>query len=94
MRKSRYVAAISVDGYIAGPNGEANWIGTDPEVDVLALSSHFDTLLMGRKTLLGSYQETGREDVCRSCQHRVLAHDEGTGPPWSDHHLYPAVTAR
>ena len=50
MRKSRYVVAISVDGYIAGPKGEANWIGTDPEVDVLALSSHFDTLLMGRKT--------------------------------------------
>jgi len=77
-----------------GAKGEANWTGTDPEVDVLALSSHFDTLLMGRKTLLGSYQETGREDVCRSYQHRVLAHDEGTGPPWSDHHLYPAVTAR
>jgi len=94
MRKSRYVAAISVDGYIAGPNGEANWIGTDPEVDVLALWSHFDTLLMGRKTLLGSYQETGREDVCRSCQHRVLAHDEGTGHPGVTIISTQPVTAR
>jgi len=26
----------------------------------------------------------------REYQHRVLANDEGTGPPWSDHHLHPA----
>ena len=37
---------MSLDGYIAGPNGEANWIGTDAEVDFLALWSQFDTLLM------------------------------------------------
>ena len=64
MRKIRYVVAMSVDGYIAGPNGEANWIGTDPEVDFPALWSQFDTLLMGRKTYEAI--ETGREDVCRN----------------------------
>jgi hypothetical protein len=77
-----------------GAKGEANWTGTDPEVDVLALWSHFDTLLMGRKTLLGSYPETGREDVCRSYQHRVLAHDEGTGHPGVTIISTQPVTAR
>ena len=33
MRKIRYIVAMSVDGYIAGPNGEIDWIVTDPEVD-------------------------------------------------------------
>ena len=76
MRKIRYVVAMSVDGYIAGPNGEANWIGTDPEVDFPALWSQFDTLLMGRKTYEAATQRLG-ERTFRSSQHAVLAHDEG-----------------
>ena len=50
MRKIRYVVATSVDGYIAGPNGEADWIGVDPDVDFAALWAQFDTGLMGRRT--------------------------------------------
>lgn len=50
MRKIRYLVAMSVDGYIAGPNGEADWIGTDPEVHFPAIWAQFDTLLMGRRT--------------------------------------------
>ena len=61
MRKIRYVVAMSVDGYIAGPNGEANWIGTDPEVDFPALCSQFDTLLMGRKTYEAATQRLGEK---------------------------------
>jgi dihydrofolate reductase len=41
---------MSVDGYIAGPNAEADWITHDPEVDFPALWAQFDTLLMGRRT--------------------------------------------
>jgi dihydrofolate reductase len=59
MRKIRYAVAMSVDGYIAGPNGEADWIGLDPEVDCAAISAQFDTLLMGRANLRGRPQETG-----------------------------------
>lgn len=50
MRKIRYMVATSLDGYIAGPNGEADWIITDPEVDFGAIFAAFDTLLIGRKT--------------------------------------------
>src|SRR5258708_9415418 len=50
MRKIRYLVATSVDGYIAGPNGEADWIDVDPEVDFAAIWAQFDTGLMGRRT--------------------------------------------
>ncbi|MGA7926037.1 MAG: hypothetical protein WCA20_08580 [Candidatus Sulfotelmatobacter sp.] len=53
MRKLRYAVdavAMSLDGHIAGPNGEYDWIGTDAEVDFTAFWSQFDTLLMGKRT--------------------------------------------
>lgn len=46
----RFIAAVSLDGYLAGPNGEADWIVPDPETDFPALMAQFDTLLVGRRT--------------------------------------------
>lgn len=39
-----------MDGYIAGPKGEVDWIPMDPKFDFNALFSQFDTLLVGRRT--------------------------------------------
>ena len=50
MRRIRYAAAASLDGYIAGPKGEADWIIMDPEIDFQALFAQFDTALIGRRT--------------------------------------------
>jgi dihydrofolate reductase len=50
MRRVRYGAAMSLDGYIAGPNGEYDWIIMDPDIDFAAKTSQFDTFLIGRKT--------------------------------------------
>lgn len=50
MRLIRYAVVMSLDGYIAGPNGEYDWIPTDPDIDLAALMARFDTFLMGRKT--------------------------------------------
>ena len=50
MRVVRFGGAISLDGYIAGPQGEYDWIVIDPEVDFAAMMSRYDTFLIGRKT--------------------------------------------
>jgi dihydrofolate reductase len=50
MRRLRYSVVMSLDGYIAGPKGEADWIIMDPEVDFTAIFSQFDTMLVGRRT--------------------------------------------
>ena len=49
-RRLRYQVAVSLDGFIAGPNGEADWIVMDPSIDFAALFKQFDTAVMGRKT--------------------------------------------
>ncbi|HET7550549.1 MAG TPA: dihydrofolate reductase family protein [Gemmatimonadaceae bacterium] len=42
--------ATSLDGYIAGPRGEIDWIIPDPTIDFASLYSGFDTVLLGRHT--------------------------------------------
>ncbi|HUF25529.1 MAG TPA: dihydrofolate reductase family protein [Gemmatimonadaceae bacterium] len=49
-RRLRYQVAVSLDGFIAGPNGEYDWIVMDPSIDFAALFREFDTAVMGRKT--------------------------------------------
>ena len=53
MRRVRYAVAASLDGYIAGPKGEADWIIMDPDIDFRALFDQFDTILIGRRTFEG-----------------------------------------
>jgi dihydrofolate reductase len=49
-RRLRYQVAASLDGFIAGRNGEYDWIVGDPAIDFAALYREFDTVVMGRKT--------------------------------------------
>jgi hypothetical protein len=50
MRKVLYGDAMSLDGFIAGPNGEDDWIVMDPDMDFAEMMGQFDTFLIGRKT--------------------------------------------
>lgn len=49
-RRLRYGVAVSLDGFIAGPNGEYDWIVMDPSIDFAAMYKEYDTAVMGRKT--------------------------------------------
>jgi dihydrofolate reductase len=51
---------MSLDGYIAGPRGEYDWIIMDPEIDFGALYAQFDTVLMGRRTFEPMAKVTGK----------------------------------
>jgi dihydrofolate reductase len=50
MRQLVYSVAASLDGFIAGPNGEYDWIKPDSGIDFRAIYSRFDIFLMGRRT--------------------------------------------
>jgi dihydrofolate reductase len=60
-RRLRYQVAVSLDGFLAGPNGEYDWIVGDSAIDFEALYGEFDTVVMGRKTydLVASQGEAG-----------------------------------
>jgi dihydrofolate reductase len=45
-----YQVAMSAHGFIAGPNGEHDWITMDPSIDFIAQCGQFDTAIMGRPT--------------------------------------------
>lgn len=59
MRRVRFSVAMSLDGYIAGPKGESDWIVMDPDIDFMALMGAFDTVLLGRKTYEATRQHGG-----------------------------------
>lgn len=46
----RYGVAMSLDGFIAGPNEEIDWIVMDSQIDFRAMYSEYDAVVMGRKT--------------------------------------------
>jgi dihydrofolate reductase len=84
MRKIRYSVAMSLDGYISSPNGEADWIIIDPELNFGELWAQFDTLLMGRRTYeaaiarLGKSSMQGKRVVIASRTLQPADHPEAT----------------
>lgn len=50
MRKVILNLAVSLDGYIAGPNGEYDWCLTDNDYGMTDFLSSVDAILMGRKS--------------------------------------------
>ena len=59
MRNIWYCVAMSLDGFIAGPNGEYDWIPVEPEIDWGAFMNRFDTVLMGRRSYEASLTAPG-----------------------------------
>lgn len=57
MRKVKLSIQMTINGYVAGPNGENDWMTWNPDDEFMGfINSHFDssdTLLLGRKTADG-----------------------------------------
>lgn len=49
-KRLRYHVAVSLDGFIARPDGSYDWLIPDPSIDFGALYKEFDAAVMGRKT--------------------------------------------
>lgn len=50
MRKVVMGLAVSLDGFIEGPNGEYDWCFTDQDYGLSAFMKRIDAIFMGRKT--------------------------------------------
>jgi len=59
MRRVRYAVAMSLDGYIADPKRESDWIVIDPDIEFGVLIGAFDAVLLGRKTYEATRQQGG-----------------------------------
>lgn len=72
-RRVRYSVAMSLDGFIAGPNGEYDWIIMDPSIDFAATFKQFDTFLMGRRTFEFTQQSGGGSEMGSGTQTIVFS---------------------
>ena len=50
MRKVILGVAVSLDGFIEGPNGEYDWCFTDPDYSLKNFFNRINTIFVGRKT--------------------------------------------
>jgi dihydrofolate reductase len=79
MRHVRYCVAVSLDGFIAGPGGEHDWIVMDPTIDFATFFRGFDTVLMGRRTFettLERGEPGGMPGMCNYVFSRTLSRAE------------------
>lgn len=80
MRSVHYSVAMSLDGYIASPDGGYEWIPEEPEIDWARFLGRFDTVLMGRCTW-ETVSAGGTDGMTRGdAKHRPL-HDARPGRP-------------
>ena len=63
---------MSLDGYIAGADGEFDWIVMDPDIDFAEMSDQFDTYLIGRRDVRG-HEQPRAGGGARRTNVRVLA---------------------
>ena len=64
MRRVRYAVAMSLDGFIAGPDDEFDWIVMDSAIDFATFFDRFDVVVMGRRSYeIVQGQEQGTQQL-------------------------------
>lgn len=63
MRKIILGLAITLDGYIEGPNGEYDWCFTDQDYGLNAFFEGIDAVFMGRKSYETMQAQTSHSDI-------------------------------
>jgi dihydrofolate reductase len=62
MRKVILGLAVTLDGYIEGPDGEYDWCFTDQDYGLNEFFSRVDTIFIGRKSYEIAQQHTGKNN--------------------------------
>lgn len=107
MRKLKLQVQISTDGFIAGPNGEMDWLtmnwGEDVMTYVGGLTEPVDTILLGRKLAEGFIpawqsrtEEPGAQkmnDTSKVVFSKTLEHIDGKNATVNNGDLVDEVTA-
>jgi dihydrofolate reductase len=80
VRKVVLFIAISLDGFIAGPNDEIDWLFDDGDYGYKAFYETVDTIVMGRRTYdmalkFGEWPYRGKETLVFSRQQRENTED-------------------
>jgi dihydrofolate reductase len=80
-KRLRYQVAVSLDGFIATPDGGYDWIVGDPAIDFKAMMGEYDTAVAGRKTydLMVSQGQSGMPGIDFVVFSRTLAPMEKPG---------------
>lgn len=77
MRPVRHNVAASLDGYIAGPRGEFDWIPNDPHVDFASIGHRGAHLARRRRATASALSTTHAINTCRNA-HVSERHGEST----------------
>ena len=83
MRKVTYGAAVSLDGYIAGPSEAIDWLRMSDDVRAIMADSWrgVDAMLMGRKTYEFAERMGGGPDVSSKIRTYVFSRTLAEAPP-------------
>jgi dihydrofolate reductase len=79
MRRVKLFVAASLDGYIAGPNEEVDWLFSDQDYGMTEFYRSVDAVLLGRKTY--DFMRRLGEHGYRGMRNYVFSRS----PPESDH---------
>ena len=79
MRKIILSLSVSLDSYLARPNGEVDFLSMPKDYSMASFCSTVDTAIMGRKTLEAGLKMSGGSLPASSMPYYVFSHSQPAG---------------